>query len=693
MLIDFGFEEDDALSVAEDLLSHFDDETSDEDNFSSGNAGEDLVSHIIETSSARIGHSTRTALPRTQEQPLRNGPLDYPYQSIEVLPFEAWYLRAGDTMELHADHSTSGDFLYIQKIIENIETGQKFLRGLRLRRTRVVTTALDFKLNEVCFVLQDDEDDPRDVFTQGAIEIPVDRVLRPRNLIFSSKNFPQDSFREILTPDQIQANLEELRDRGRLVCRWAWIETFESATKRRKLKASAGCLRKLTGRECTDGKFYNCMLDKVPASRPTTNSRGGSRPGVKRGKYTYGSGFCGAGGDCLGAKWAGLDVRYAWDSDPSACESIRRNFPRTTVFRYEAVDFPPQDFDPHVDILHLSFPCKYFSPNHTQEGKDDEANTTVIFNTMRLLSDAKPIYHTQENTFGLHDRHPIWFNAMLGMISNAGYNVRWKVSNFVDLGQSASRKRLVIYAARRGYPLPNFPSSTHNEHNRRYIYDAIANIPRNASWHLDKAHWFAHPKPSYDARTSLARCICTNGGNNYHPSGQRDFTPRELACLQTFPWYYEFYGSGKTDVVKQIGNALPPMVWSTILKEIVKTMDDFSDDLIDDLGNPIQGLRQAESSGLSTSSHASNSQHGVPLPGNLRPPRYTEASRFSSLQAGPSRASGENVDRLSARTRNLSVSRDIVMIDDEEDDDVVLVRSRSAQRFRSKGDVVDLTKD
>jgi site-specific DNA-cytosine methylase len=34
------------------------------------------------------------------------------------------------------------------------------------------------------------------------------------------------------------------------------------------------------------------------------------------------------------------------------------------------------------------------------------------------------------------------------MVTSSGYNVRWKVVNFLDYGLAASRKRLIIIASR-----------------------------------------------------------------------------------------------------------------------------------------------------------------------------------------------------------------------------------------------------
>lgn len=52
-----------------------------------------------------------------------------------------------------------------------------------------------------------------------------------------------------------------------------------------------------------------------------------------------------------------------------------------------------------------------------------------------------------------------------------------------------------------------------------------------------------------------------------HPSGTRDLTDREFACLQGFPLEHSF---GKTGVKKQIGNAVPPVVARVILGEVAE---------------------------------------------------------------------------------------------------------------------------
>lgn len=67
-----------------------------------------------------------------------------------------------------------------------------------------------------------------------------------------------------------------------------------------------------------------------------------------------------------------------------------------------------------------------------------------------------------------------------------------------------------------------------------------------------------------------AKTVTTGGGEgNYHPSGERGFTNREFACLQTFDVSYQF---GDKEVRKQIGNAVPPVMAKAIYREIVKSL-------------------------------------------------------------------------------------------------------------------------
>ncbi len=59
-----------------------------------------------------------------------------------------------------------------------------------------------------------------------------------------------------------------------------------------------------------------------------------------------------------------------------------------------------------------------------------------------------------------------------------------------------------------------------------------------------------------------------SNGKNSHPELNRAITPREAARIQSFPDNFEFLGS-KTEICKQIGNAVPPLLAKAIADSII----------------------------------------------------------------------------------------------------------------------------
>ena len=121
-----------------------------------------------------------------------------------------------------------------------------------------------------------------------------------------------------------------------------------------------------------------------------------------------------------------------------------------------------------------------------------------------------------------------------------------------------------------GEVLPPFPKPTHSSNPEKTglkpwttINETIAKIPLgwpNHDVHLAIAR--DNPPQSGD---KIATCITTSGGGIIHPSGTRDYTHREFACLQRFPLGHKFGGTG---VKKQIGNAVPPIVAKILLETV-----------------------------------------------------------------------------------------------------------------------------
>ncbi|MCJ1310311.1 hypothetical protein MMC25_003973 [Agyrium rufum] len=301
-------------------------------------------------------------------------------------------------------------------------------------------------------------------------------------------------------------------------------------------------------------------------------------------RYSFGDAFCCGGGVSRGAVMAGLHVAWGFDNNPKACSTWAMNFPYAKMHCKSVDEFvarPVSNLD-KVDILHLSPPCQPFSPAHTHEGRNDEANTAASLCIGPMLERCRPRIVTLENTFGMtrYVKHQDWYNALISQFTSVGYSIRWGVINFADYGLPQSRKRLIIIAACPGEVLPQFPPPTHSRYPKpglriwATINGTINNkVPPRWDRHNIEpmGSGTARPGVPYDGNIQ-APCITTGGGQQSggqgqrHPSG-RLFTVRELAILQGFPLEHKWQGTATT-AKHQIGNAVPPCVAKIFLEHI-----------------------------------------------------------------------------------------------------------------------------
>ena len=128
-----------------------------------------------------------------------------------------------------------------------------------------------------------------------------------------------------------------------------------------------------------------------------------------------------------------------------------------------------------------------------------------------------------------------------------------------------------------GELLPEFPEPTHAKAPQASglkpwatINEAIAGIPSGWPNH-DKRKTRKRPRPPFDGNTQ-AKCMTTSGGDNYHPSGLRNYTVREFACLQTFPMEHMWPVASATLLKQQIGNSVPPVYYAVLARKIVQTL-------------------------------------------------------------------------------------------------------------------------
>ncbi|KAK4694176.1 DNA (cytosine-5)-methyltransferase 1, partial [Lecanoromycetidae sp. Uapishka_2] len=396
-----------------------------------------------------------------------------------------------------------GEFLRVTLIYQHRITTEIVLQGVRFRRNTYLRGMVERKLNEVTMMLVYDQNVPRDMLAQSTVTVGLHEIRKIRELIKTNQPFPALSFR-LTDPEIIKMGGKDYAmAHGRLVCR--------------------------PNDAALDG-----IVDLT------------TRPDSRR-RYTFGDAFCGGGGASRGAKGAGLRVEWGFDFNRAAIDTCVLNFWQACYENIAAHEFATiitEDF--MVDILHLSPPCQTFSPIHVHQGKDDEMNEATFFAVEEIIRKTKPRIVTLEETFGL-TRTPeklTWFHALIQVFTKLGFSVRWKVFDLRVFGLAQPRKRLFVMAS--------------------CVNDAIGNIPRGFSLH-DPEQVMKRDELPYNGDIPLKNTITTQGVMCYHPSGKRNFTTRELACLQGFPFEHRFCPRGTR---KQIGNAVPPLVAKVFFEHI-----------------------------------------------------------------------------------------------------------------------------
>ncbi|EFQ97221.1 modification methylase HphIA [Nannizzia gypsea CBS 118893] len=475
-----------------------------------------------------------------------------PRTQVSEITYQGRTYRPGKYVELHY-----GTFLRINRILSSMQ--ETVISGPKFERLETMGSLMPDRPNELCWIV--DQGDCHSSSSSnlqyqpynGEVEVPLSAIRRVRIIRMTNKPYTR-------TTDQC-------RDDDFLFCRMKFIRTWE-----RSVSASG---RSAAARIVEETITFVSPEQCQPAFSVSTAVLRMNWRGVvpSRRRYTFGDGFCGAGGVSRGAQQAGLRLSWAFDHSPSAMNSYRANFPSSLAETSDVADFlTNRSLDIRIDVLHLSPPCQPFSPAKTIAAAHDDANEACLFSVRRLIEKCRPRVVTMEETSGLKERHEIWLHAIIHSLVELGYSVRWRLVNCKDYGVPQSRRRLVIIASGPGEELPNFPLPTHGDEPGQLppvtILDAISGIPSTAPDHdLERAERPFH-RPPYNP-CSLAKTLTCSGGDNFHPSGTRTFTLREAASLQTFPLHHTFCGPG---VMKQIGNAVPPVLARAVFEEVIKSL-------------------------------------------------------------------------------------------------------------------------
>ncbi|KAK6840462.1 C-5 cytosine methyltransferase DmtA [Apiospora arundinis] len=474
-------------------------------------------------------------------------------------------IRTGDCVEITAIPDSCGaEFLKVTGIV-GLPGAGCVLHGLPLTRTRSLNGQLPRKRNEVCMIIDSTRDDPRTEKEQAIIRVPLGHVINKRDLVCTNANYPRFKYNP-------QAHIQDVEESGRLVCRWKHKRIWATAHARQQGRPPAefallhmGPEDVATGssyRRSEMRRFNTWRAGKLPANR----DRWDIQPrGRHNNCYSFGDFFAGAGGASCGARAAHLDVQVAYVLDGySRFRHGAQKLSRTRSRRDSPVS-----------------PCQPYSPAHTRAGKHDDSNEALLFVCQDVVKVERPRVITLEETFGIlsHEKHAGFFKALVRGFTDLSFSLRWKIVDLRNWGVPMKRQRLVMIGSCPGEPLPDFPKNTHSERSAtspwNTVATALASIPNNirdGMHNIDQVEHFHPPRSAWNPNVALPRTIVTKGADDFHPSGKREFTLRELATLCGFPVGHRFFG-GVTGIKRQIGNCFPACAAEVLFTHVRKFME------------------------------------------------------------------------------------------------------------------------
>jgi len=318
--------------------------------------------------------------------------------------------------------------------------------------------------------------------------------------------------------------------------------------------------------------------------------------------------FSGCGGLSHGLEKAGLKCLLGIDFNKDAIESFKLNHKDAKTFCGDVRELSNAKLKELVGREKIDFvvggpPCQGFST--VGKGNSNDPRNYLFMEFVRIVKQLSPKAIVIENVTGLlASKNRLVLKQIFSLFENIGYNLDARVLSADEYGVPERRRRTIIVGTKKGISF-SYPTPSHGERGSKKYYtvgEALKKIPKTATHNdkllaeikndLDKKRLAHIPegcgirykkdedsylpkKLRYDVnwdklaegrfrQTKLQRLdrkatsytILTSRTMYYHPVENRYLTPREAACLQSFPSNFQFYGS-TTSIWKQIGNAVP----------------------------------------------------------------------------------------------------------------------------------------
>lgn len=286
-----------------------------------------------------------------------------------------------------------------------------------------------------------------------------------------------------------------------------------------------------------------------------------------------------------------FDLAYVMDMDQKALNTHKLNFNCGEVKCADICNVESSDI-PDCDVVIGGFPCQSFSTvNPTKDPFDDRAN--LYKQMVRIVKEKQPLVFIAENVKGLMTLHQgKIFKRVCDAFEEAGYTLSYKLLNAADYGVPQKRERVLLVGFRNDLGIIfEFPEETTRgnwiplsvavpkldiDDKKYYFSKRAVEGMKNAKPNMKRGLWQKLDEPSLTVTSHLAK-VSLNSRDPVllvDPQNElyRRFTPREAARIQSFPDKFEFAGT-ETDAYRQIGNAVPPVLFWHITKKVADYLE------------------------------------------------------------------------------------------------------------------------
>lgn len=342
--------------------------------------------------------------------------------------------------------------------------------------------------------------------------------------------------------------------------------------------------------------------------------------------------FAGVGGLSLGFEQAGFETLIANEYDSSIAEAYVKNRVNTNMVVNDITKLSISEtfskYKGKVAVVIGGPPCQGYSQKGQRKSINDSRNFLFRY-FVEVVKEVQPQYFVMENVPNLLTAEKGYFKQELEkLFTELGYTINAQVLCAADYGVPQNRHRAFIIG-KQGDSIVEMPTK---KEKRTTIWDAISDLaylnsgegneisdyrinpeseyqelmrqnsekvynhvatkhskvalerlemipPKGGKEHLPPEHLtksiYSGTWERMDADdisvTITTRFDTPSSGKFTHPYLNRAITVREAARIQSFPDSFHFFGT-KSSQMKQVGNAVPPMLAKAVADAILEDM-------------------------------------------------------------------------------------------------------------------------